>query len=178
MKYSACIFPSADATLALTCERAELKDGMRVLDLGCDWGSLTSYISEHYPRCHVTTVSNSTTQRTWIQEICNKPGWAPVDVVTADAAKFALGEARFDRIVSIEMFEHMRNWHALFDRIAAALTSHGAFFLHVFCHRTHAYFFEDEGELNWMTRRFFAGGIMPSFDLPHSIPSPLSVETA
>lgn len=185
MKYSACIFPSADATLdtaesatlALTCERAELEDGMRVLDLGCGWGSLTSYISEHYPRCQVTAVSNSTTQRSWIQEACKKPGWGTVDVVTADAANFELGKARFDRILSIEMFEHMRNWHVLFNRIAAALTSDGAFFLHVFCHRAHPYFFEDEGELDWMTRHFFAGGIMPSFDLPQCIPSPLSVET-
>lgn len=183
MKYSACDWTDAATleaaerrTLALTCERAGLEDGMRVLDLGCGWGSFTTWVAEHYPRCHVTAVSNSRTQRAYIEERCARLGYAPVEVVTADAATFDLGRDRFDRVVSVEMFEHMRNWGVLFDRIAAALTSDGAFFQHVFCHRDHPYLFEDEGEPDWMARNFFSGGTMPSFDLPRHVKSGLAVE--
>lgn len=183
MKYSACVWPegvdSLDAaeraTLALTCERAELEDGMRVLDLGCGWGSFTTWVAEHYPRCEITAVSNSRTQRAFIEERCAQPGWASVEVVTADAATWDPGVDRFDRVVSVEMFEHMRNWGVLFDRIAAALRPGGAFFQHVFCHRDYPYFFEDEGEGDWMARNFFSGGIMPSFELPRHVKSNLGV---
>lgn len=184
LKYSACEYPHREATLdeaerhtlALTCERAGLEDGMRVLDLGCGWGSFTSWVAEHYPACHVTAVSNSATQRAFIESCCDRPGWAEVEVITADAATFDMGTRVFDRVVSIEMFEHMRNWGPLFDRIAAALVPDGAFFQHVFCHRDHPYLFEDEGEPDWMARNFFSGGIMPSFDLPRHVKSGLTVD--
>ncbi len=184
LKYSACEYPRPGAsleeaerhTLALTCERAGLEDGMDVLDLGCGWGSFTTWVAEHYPRCRITAVSNSRTQRAFVQERCDRPGWAEVEVITADAATFDMGTDRFDRVVSVEMFEHMRNWGALFDRIAAALRPGGAFFQHVFCHRDHPYLFEDEGEPDWMARNFFSGGIMPSFDLPRHVKSALAVE--
>ncbi len=186
MKYSACVFETDTttlaeaerATLALTCERAGIVDGMRVLDLGCGWGSLTTYLAEHFPNCQIKSVSNSSTQRAWIEKRCAQPGWAPVEVVTADAASFDFGVAQFDRVVSIEMFEHMRNWGALFDRIAVALRPGGAFFMHVFCHEEHPYLFEDEGEADWMARNFFSGGIMPSFELPRHIKSELDVADA
>jgi len=184
MKYSACVFEDPDQpleqaeldTLALTCERAQIEDGMKILDLGCGWGSFTAYVAERYPRCEITAVSNSATQRAFIEARCAQPGWAPVEVVTADAANFDPGRGRFDRVVSVEMFEHMRNWGVLFDRIAAALAPGGAMFLHVFCHAEHPYFFEDEGSSDWMARNFFSGGIMPSFDLPTRIKSGLEVE--
>ena len=184
MKYSSCIYPhenasleeAEEASLALTCKRAGIEDGMSVLDLGCGWGSLTNYIARQYPNCRVTSVSNSATQRAWIEECCAAPNRASVEVVTADAATFDMGKARFDRVVSIEMFEHMRNWGELFDRIARALTPEGKFFLHVFCHHTHPYLFENDGEPDWMARNFFSGGIMPSFDLPGEIKSGLEVE--
>jgi cyclopropane-fatty-acyl-phospholipid synthase len=185
LKYSACEYPRLDATLeeaerhtlALTCERAGIEDGMSVLDLGCGWGSFTTWVAEHYPRCRVTAVSNSRTQRAFVQERCDRPGWAEVEVITADAATFDMGRDRFDRVVSVEMFEHIRNWGALFDRIAAALRPGGAFFQHVFCHRDHPYLFEDEGEPDWMARNFFSGGIMPSFDLPRHVKSALQVDS-
>ena len=106
---------------------------MEVLDLGCGWGSFASFVAEHYPNCRVTAVSNSRTQRAFMEARCDREGWAPVEVLTADAAVFDPGRHRFDRVVSVEMFEHMRNWGALFDRIAAALRPGGAFFQHVFC---------------------------------------------
>jgi cyclopropane-fatty-acyl-phospholipid synthase len=185
MKYSACVYDGADLkleeaerrTLDLTCARAGIEDGMRVLDLGCGWGSFTTHVAERYPNCQITAVSNSSTQREFIEQRCDQPGWADVEVITTDAARFDLGCERFDRVVSVEMFEHMRNWGLLFDRIAAALMPDGAFFMHVFCHRTHPYFFEDEGEPDWMARNFFSGGIMPSFDLPHRVKSALAVES-
>lgn len=184
MKYSACTWEGgaqtlaeAEAqTLALTCSRAGLEDGMRVLDLGCGWGSFTTWVAEHYPRCEITAVSNSATQRSYIEERCARDDWAPVEVITANAATLDLGTDRYDRVVSVEMFEHMRNWGVLFDRIAAALVPDGAFFQHVFCHRAHPYLFEDEGEPDWMARNFFSGGIMPSFDLPRHVKGALSVE--
>ena len=183
-KYSACLFESPDTTLedaeramlALTCDRAGIEDGMSILDLGCGWGSFTTYVAERYPRCRIMAVSNSSTQRSWIQARCNEPDWAAVEVRTADAAEFDPGRECFDRVVSVEMFEHMRSWGPLFDRIARALVPNGRFFMHVFCHRAHPYLFEDEGEADWMARNFFSGGIMPSFDLPRAIEGGLSLE--
>lgn len=185
LKYSACEYPSPRAsleeaerhTLALVCERAGLEDGMDVLDLGCGWGSFTTWVAELYPNCRVTAVSNSHTQRAFIEARCDRAGWAPVEVITADAATWDPGRDRFDRVVSVEMFEHMRNWGVLFDRIAAALRPDGAFFQHVFCHRDHPYFFEDDGEGDWMARNFFSGGIMPSYDLPRHVKGALAVES-
>ena len=185
LKYSACEYPHPKAsleeaerhTLALVCERAGIEDGMDVLDLGCGWGSFTTWVAEHYPNCRVTAVSNSNTQRAFIESRCDREGWAPVEVITADAGTWDPGRDRFDRVVSVEMFEHMRNWGALFDRIAAALRPGGAFFQHVFCHRDHPYFFEDDGEADWMARNFFSGGIMPSYDLPRHVKSGLVVES-
>ncbi|MFK7897347.1 MAG: cyclopropane-fatty-acyl-phospholipid synthase family protein [Myxococcota bacterium] len=187
LKYSACEYPGADASLAeaerhtlqLTCERAGIEDGQRILDLGCGWGSFTRYVAEHYPRCEIISVSNSATQRAWIESCVDQPGWATVRVVTADASTLdfsSLSEEGFDRVVSVEMFEHMQNWGVLFDRIEAALVPTGRFFMHVFCHRQHPYYFEDEGEPDWMARNFFSGGIMPSFALPRAIESALEVE--
>lgn len=162
--------------LALTCERAGLEDGMRVLDLGCGWGSLSTFVAERFPRARVLAVSNSRTQRAFLLDRCAKRGLANVEVRTADAALLELPAAGFDRVVSVEMFEHVRDWHALYARIARWLAPDGRFFQHVFCHRAHPYRFEDEGGTDWMARNFFSGGIMPSFDLPEAVGGALAVE--
>jgi len=194
LKYSACLYadPGSDgvydprprslaeaeeAMLALSCERAGLEDGMRVLDLGCGWGSLTTWIAERHPSCRILAVSNSRTQRAWIESRCAERDLHNVDAITADAAGLELDEGAFDRVVSVEMFEHMRNWPSLFDRISRWLVPDGRFFLHVFCHRAHPYRYEDEGEPDWMARNFFSGGIMPSFDLPGVVDSGLELES-
>lgn len=170
-KYS-CAFFAGDESLAeaeelmlaLTTARAELRDGMRVLDLGCGWGALTLFIAERFPNARIVAVSNSKAQREHVAAQCARRGFERVEVITADVASFE-PEGRFDRVLSVEMFEHVRNWPALLDRIASWLTPEGRLFVHVFCHRTFAYPFEDRGERDWMARHFFTGGMMPSFGL-------------
>jgi cyclopropane-fatty-acyl-phospholipid synthase len=164
LKYSSCYWPQSVDTLAdaevamleLTCERARIEDGQTILDLGCGWGSFALFAAERFPNARITAVSNSGSQREWIET--RAP--ANVEVVTADINELVL-ERRFDRIVSIEMFEHMRNYEALMARVAGMLEGDGFLFVHLFCHRDLAYAY-DQG---WMARRFFTGGTMPSVDL-------------
>ena len=169
LKYSSCLFPNASTSLAraeeamleLTCERAELGDGQEVLELGCGWGSLTLFAAERFPRSRITGVSNSASQRAFIEARAAQRGLRNVRIVTADMNGFDPG-ARFDRVVSVEMFEHMRNWEELLSRIAGWLRDDGRLFLHVFCHRELPYPFEDKESDDWMARHFFTGGMMPS----------------
>jgi cyclopropane-fatty-acyl-phospholipid synthase len=184
LKYSCTLWESAAATLAeaetamlrLTCARATVEDGMHVLDLGCGWGSLTRWLLETYPHCRVTAVSNSASQRAVLLADLQQRGLADrATVVTADMNVFA-PTARFDRICSIEMFEHMRNYERLLERIAGWLTPDGRCFVHIFCHRDHAYPYEIDGRGDWMARHFFTGGLMPSFGVFDHFPSHLEVE--
>ncbi|MDH5240585.1 MAG: class I SAM-dependent methyltransferase, partial [Gammaproteobacteria bacterium] len=172
-KYSCCYWPAhvgnlseaEVAALELTVKRAGIQDGMKVLDLGCGWGSLSLWIAEHFPNSSVTSVSNSTSQRDFILKLAGERSIENIDVVVCDMNDFST-EQRFDRVVSIEMFEHMRNYGELFRRIDNWLLPDGRFFMHVFCHRTTPYEYIDKGPADWMSRHFFSGGIMPSADLP------------
>jgi cyclopropane-fatty-acyl-phospholipid synthase len=150
-----------EAMLELSCERAGLEDGMSVLDLGCGWGSMSLWICERYPQASVVAVSNSASQRAWIESVRDRRGFQDrLTVITADVNTLTPGR-RFDRVVSIEMFEHMRNWEALLARIAGWLEPDGRLFVHVFSHRRLAYEFAG----TWAADRFFTAGRMPSHEL-------------
>ena len=172
LKYSCCYYPAGNESLdqaeehmlALTCERAQVQDGMDLLELGCGWGSLTLWMAEHYPKARITAVSNSRPQREFILERCRERGLGNVMIITADMNDFTT-DLRFDRILSVEMFEHMRNYELLLRKIASWMKPEARLFVHIFCHREYAYAFATEGSDNWMGRNFFTGGIMPSYDL-------------
>jgi cyclopropane-fatty-acyl-phospholipid synthase len=172
LKYSSCYFPAGvhtlgdaeAAMLALTAARAGLADGQDILDLGCGWGSLSLWAAARYPGARITAVSNAHNQRAFIEAAAAARGLGNLRVLTGDVRTLAI-DGRFDRVVSIEMFEHMRNYRALLARIAGWLRPGGALFVHVFAHRRHAYPFDDAGASDWMAREFFTGGLMPSADL-------------
>jgi len=153
-----------DAMLQLTCERARIEDGQQILELGCGWGSLSLWLAEHFPRARITGVSNSATQRLHIEAECARRGLSNLQIITCDMNRFDTA-ARFDRVLSIEMFEHMKNYQRLMANIAGWLRDDGLLFVHIFSHRRFAYHFEARGESDWMARYFFTGGLMPSDEL-------------
>ncbi|MBF5056935.1 hypothetical protein Y5W_02229 [Alcanivorax sp. 521-1] len=152
-----------EAMLALTGERAELANGQEILELGCGWGSLSLWMAAHYPGSRITAVSNSASQKAWITERAAERGLDNLRVITADVTVFQ-PEQRYDRVVSVEMFEHMRNHRELMRRIHDWLNPGGKLFVHIFVHRELTYLFETQGASNWMGRYFFTGGVMPAFD--------------
>jgi cyclopropane-fatty-acyl-phospholipid synthase len=151
--------------LALTCERAALEDGHRILELGCGWGSLTLWMAANFPNAKITAVSNSRTQRAHIEGRLAERGLTNVEVRTVNMIDYqGEGEGVFDRVVSVEMFEHMKNYQELMCRVASWLKPGGALFVHIFTHREVAYHYEIESDDDWMAKYFFTGGQMPSDD--------------
>jgi len=176
-KYSCCLYGDGAETLdaaeeralAETAAHAELADGQRILELGCGWGSLTLWMAERFPRATIVAVSNSAPQRAFIEAAAAARGIGNVRVITADMnrfdpAAFDVG-ARFDRVVSVEMWEHMSNWRALLERVHGWVEPDGRLFLHVFSHRLAPYAFDHDDKADWIAQHFFTGGIMPSHRL-------------
>ena len=174
-KYSSCFWGEGEnavhtlaqaeaAALQATCERAGLADGQEVLELGCGWGSLSLWMAERFRGSRITALSNSHSQREYIEAQAAQRGLTNLTVITRDINEFDT-EQRFDRVVSVEMFEHLRNWPQAFGRVARWLNADGRFFMHVFAHREAPYAFVERDASDWMSKHFFSGGMMPSDDL-------------
>lgn len=169
LKYSSCYFRKGDECLdqaeddmlAITCERADLRDGQHILELGCGWGSLSLFMAARYPHAKITGVSNSKTQKAFIDDMAQQRGLKNLTIITCDMNEFTTHE-RFDRAVSVEMFEHMRNWKALLAKVASFLKAEGKLFIHIFTHREYAYLYDHTDEGDFIGKYFFTGGIMPS----------------
>ena len=172
-KYSSCFWLSDTEdldeaeilALQQTCNHADLQDGQAILELGCGWGSLSLWMATHYPKAQITGVSNSNSQREYIMQMAKSLGITNLNIITADMNVFEAPE-QYDRIVSVEMFEHMRNWQVLYGKVASWLKPNGKFFKHIFVHRNTPYLFEVQDNDDWMSQYFFSGGMMPSDDLP------------
>ncbi len=173
LKYSGALWPAGVTTLAeaeermlaLYAERAQLADGQDILELGCGWGSLSFWMAERFPNSRITGVSNSRTQKEFIDAEAARRGLKNLRIITCDMNRFDIEAGEFDRVVSIEMFEHMKNYQRLLANVARWLRPGGQLFVHIFTHKEFAYHFVARDETDWMARYFFTGGIMPSDDL-------------
>jgi len=182
-KYSCCLYRTDIDTLAdaeehallETAAHAGLADGQDILELGCGWGSLSLWMAEHYPSARITAVSNAQPQRGYIEGEAARRGFRNLRVITADMNDFVI-EQRFDRVVSVEMFEHMTNWQSLLRRVHGWLRPDGRLFLHVFSHHSAPYLFDVADKEDWIAQHFFTGGIMPSHGLIRHVADVFQVE--
>lgn len=171
-KYSSCYWTpetnslteAENKALQISCEHAGIENGMRILELGCGWGSLSLWMAKNYPDCRITAVSNSASQKSFIDSQGEQFGLTNLNVITADMNTFET-DAKYDRVVSVEMFEHMRNHQELMRKISGWLENNGKLFVHIFCHKELTYEFQEQGAANWMGRYFFSGGMMPGDSL-------------
>lgn len=182
-KYSCCLYDTAETTieqaeeaaLAATVEHAKLEDGQEILELGCGWGSLSLYMAKRYPNAKITAVSNSHSQRHHIMKLAKAQGSSNLEVITCDMNDFAT-DGKFDRVVSVEMFEHMSNWEELLTRVRGWLKPEGFLFIHIFTHDKASYRFDHEDKSDWIAQHFFTGGIMPSHGLIRHFPTLFEVD--
>ncbi len=182
-KYSCCYYDTPDTTLAQaelraleeTVLHAGLADGQNILELGCGWGSLSLFMAQKYPNARITAVSNSSSQRVFIEGQAALLGLGNLEVITADMNEFK-ASGSFDRIVSVEMFEHMSNWRPLLTRLREWLARDGRVFIHIFTHRNQPYRFDHAEKADWIAQHFFTGGIMPSRQLMHAFGDLFTVE--
>ncbi|GEL07866.1 SAM-dependent methyltransferase [Salisediminibacterium halotolerans] len=175
LSYSEGLNKAEEDMLALTCERADLQNGQSILELGCGWGSLSLYMARQFPDSKITVLSNSSSQKTYIDQQAAEQQLTNLTVVTADINDYTTTD-RFDRVVSVEMFEHMQNYQLLMQKVASFLNPDGKLFIHIFCHKRTPYLFEVKSSGDWMAKYFFTGGMMPSAHLPLYFADDLAIE--